>query len=67
MQINEKIQKLNKKLPHGSKNKIAEMTGLDIRTVIKFFKLKSVKLENSQKIITASKDILKNINDELSL
>lgn len=67
MQINEKIQELNKKLPRGAKNKIAEQTGLDIRTVIKFFKLKRVRLENSHKIIIASKKILKEINDQLSL
>lgn len=67
MQINEKIESLNEKLPRGSKKRISEVTGLDIRTVINFFKLKKVSLENSHKIITASKDILEGISNNLTI
>ena len=67
MQINEKISELNKQLPYGSKKKISEVTGLDIRTVVNFFKLRSVSIESQQKIIIASKDILENISNQLSL
>lgn len=66
MQINEKISELNKKLPRGSKKYISETTGLDIRTVINFFQLKPVRLETSNKIIEASKDIIKNIHNQLN-
>lgn len=64
MQINEKIKELNKKLPRGSKKRISEKTNLDIRTVIKFFQLKPVKLENVYKIINASNEILEEINNQ---
>jgi hypothetical protein len=62
MQINEKIKELDNKLPRGSRKKIKDITGLDIRTVIKFFQLKPVKLENVHKIISASNEILQDIN-----
>jgi len=67
MQITEKIKELEKELPHGSKKNISETTGLDIRTVINFFKLRSVKLENQHKIINEAKKIIQDIKTGLTL
>ena len=64
MQRTEKINEINKRLPYGAKKHIAEKTGLSQKTIINFFKARSVSVKTSQKIIKEVK-IIVNIDKSL--
>lgn len=50
-----KIIELGTKLPYGSKNKIAQLSGISIQTVVKFFKTGNAKPETSLKLLETAK------------
>ena len=52
--INQKVIEIGKYLPHGSKKKIAEISGLTQQTVVSFFKTGKGHQATAVKILTAS-------------
>ena len=71
MQNKEKIKEIGKYLPHGSKNQIAQISGISIQTVVGFFKTGKAKAETSVKLLETAKPFiekakeLKNSEDAL--
>lgn len=51
----EKIIEMGNLLPHGSKTKIAKLSGFSIQTVVNFFKIGKAKPETSLKLLETAK------------
>jgi DNA invertase Pin-like site-specific DNA recombinase len=51
----EKIIDMGTKLPHGSKKRIAKLSGISVQTVVNFFKTGTAKPETSLKIIETAR------------